>query len=332
MKELPAIVRQLQREPETPHALATLVAVEGSSYRRAGARLLVKAQGASLGSLSGGCLEADVIERAQAVLANGQAQTVLYDTTEENDLVWGVGLGCQGVIRVLIERLPGTTAWVGTLQRNFQMRRETRLQVVWEANDPTRLGTYIAERAATVTQPVAGMFLDNVAPPTRLLIFGAGDDAQPLARMAAELGWCVEVRDPRPAFATVQRFPTAEAVLAAPPDAAADVPLDAWSVAIIMSHRYAFDAALLKALLPRGLRYLGMLGPRKRTERILAELTAAGMVISDDARTRLHAPVGLDLGGDTPETVALSMLAEIQAVLSGRDARPLRERRRPIHG
>jgi xanthine/CO dehydrogenase XdhC/CoxF family maturation factor len=190
----------------------------------------------------------------------------------------------------------------------------------------------VAETPLTASHPNTTTFLDNVAPPTRLLIFGAGDDAQPLARLAAELGWRVEIRDPRPTFATSVRFPTAEDVIVAQPETATSVTLDAWSVAVIMTHRYAFDVALLKALLPRALNYLGLLGPKKRAERILAELADGGLMITDEARARLHAPVGLDLGGDTPETVALSILAEIQATLAHREARPLRERTRPIHG
>jgi len=266
------------------------------------------------------------------VLADGKAQTVLYDTTDENDLVWGVGLGCQGVVRVLIERLPALPAWVPALQRNFAARIVTGLSIVWESPDATLFGTHEAESVAGKLSVQVGVFNDTVAPPVRLLVFGAGYDAQPLVLLAKELGWHVNVFDPRPALATSARFPMADTVTIAPPEAAASIPLDAWTLAVVMTHRYAFDMPLLQALLPRPLPYLGLLGPKKRTEKILADLAAAGLAITDEMRARLHGPVGLDLGGDTPEAVALAVLAEIQSILAGRDARPLRDRNGPIHG
>jgi len=331
MKELQAILRQLEQEPRTPHALATLVSVEGSSYRRVGARLLVNGAGVSLGSISGGCLEEDVRERARVALAEGTAQTVIYDTTEENDLVWGVGLGCQGVVRVLVERLDGQPAWARTLQRNLAARKETRLSVVWEAADRAGLGTYETAETEGRLPAKAKVFEDWVRPPPRLLIFGAGEDARPLTRMAKELGWQVEVRDARPAYATAERFPAADVVALAAAESAAGGAVDAGTVAVIMTHRYRDDVALAAALLPRELAYVGLLGPKKRAQRILSELAAGGLVLTEEMRGRLRAPVGLDIGGDTPEAVALAVLAEVQAALAGRDGRPLRERMQPIH-
>jgi xanthine dehydrogenase accessory factor len=330
MKELSAILRQLQQDPTTPHALATLVTVEGSSYRRAGARLLINAENSALGSISGGCLEDDIRERARLVLANGTSQTVIYDTTAENDLVWGVGLGCQGVVRVFIERLPAFPVWAKTLQRNFASRSETHLSVIWESTDPASLGTHESAVVGRLPEKTAA-FHDRVPPPIRLLVFGAGDDAQPLVRMAHELGWYVQVFDARPAYANPARFPFADEVTVALPESAASIPVDDLTIAVIMTHRYRDDLPLVRTLLPQNLPYLGLLGPKKRTGRILDELEQSGLTITAEMNARLHAPVGLDLGGNTPETVALSMLAEMQAVLAARDARPLRERTRPIH-
>jgi xanthine/CO dehydrogenase XdhC/CoxF family maturation factor len=169
-------------------------------------------------------------------------------------------------------------------------------------------------------------------PPTPLVVFGAGDDARPLVRFAKELGWQVNVVDARPAFATPARFPEADGtVVARPEEAVARINPEADSVVIVMTHHYHHDVPLLRALLPRPLAYLGLLGPRKRAERILSDLTADGFTVTRDMHEHLHAPVGLDLGAETPEEVALSILAEMQAVLARRDARPLRERQRPIH-
>jgi len=283
-----------------------------------------------VGSISGGCLEEDVLVRARRVLETGVAETVVYDTTSENDLVWGVGLGCHGVVRVVLEKLPPRPAWVATLAENLSARRITRLAVTHRADDATRLGTVLATDTSSSDHAV---FLDTAAPPPALVIFGAGDDAQPLARLAHELGWYVTIADPRATFATAARFPTAEALVVGPaPELAARVSPPPDALAVVMTHHYVHDVPLLRALLPRPLAYLGLLGPKKRAERILADLARDGFAVTPEMSARLHAPVGLDLGADSPEQVALAILAEMQASLAGRSARPLRERTRPIHG
>jgi xanthine/CO dehydrogenase XdhC/CoxF family maturation factor len=330
MKELQAIVRALVTGPALPSVLATLVTAEGSSYRRPGARLLITADGVRHGSISGGCLEEDVIARAQQVAATGVAEAVIYDTTSENDLVWGVGLGCHGVVRVLLEKLPPRPPWATVLAENFARRQPTALAVTHAGDDVGLLGTRLAGangRAAASTT-----FFETVYPPTALVVFGAGDDAQPLARLAKELGWHLTIADPRPAFATPARFPTADALVVAPADELVrHTAPDAGTLAVVMTHHYVHDVPLLRALLPRPLAYLGLLGPKKRADRIVDDLAREGLVAAAEHRARLHAPVGLDLGADAPEQVALAIVAEMQAVLAGRNARPLRERTRPIH-
>ncbi len=330
MKELPAIVRALLAPGAEASVLATLATVEGSSYRRPGARLLVRAGGARLGSISGGCLEEDVIARAAHVLATGRAETVVYDTTSENDLVWGVGLGCHGVVRVVIEKLPPRPAWAVVLADNFAVRRSTALAIVHQADNAGLLGTRLAADGQDAS--ASGVFFNTIAPPPALVIFGAGDDAQPLARLAHELGWHVTVADPRPASATADRFPTADAlVVGSAADLVARVAPGPDMLAVVMTHHYVHDVPLLRALLARPLAYLGLLGPKKRADKILSDLAGEGIVVTPAQRARLHAPVGLDLGADSPEQVALAIVAEMQATLSGRDARPLRQRTRPIH-
>lgn len=330
MKELQAIVRRLTSPEATPAVLATLVSVTGSSYRRPGARLLVLPSGERLGSISGGCLEEDVLARAQRVAATGKAECVVYDTTLENDLVWGVGLGCHGVVRVLIERIPTPPTWAAVLAANFAGRLSTRLAVCYCAEDPASCGTRVAEGSDSATDPI--LLLQDVPPPIRLAVFGAGDDAVPLVRLGAELGWQVTVADPRPAFARADRFPAAAAVIAAPvAELVARVSPDADTLAVVMTHHYVHDTPLLRDLLPRRLAYLGLLGPRKRAEQILNDLARDGLSVTPELRQRLHAPVGLDLGADGPEQVALAIVAEMQATLTGRDAQPLRLRARPIH-
>lgn len=269
--------------------------------------------------------------RAAKVQATGQPETVVYDTTSENDLVWGVGLGCHGIVRVLLEKTAPQPPWAAALLANIARRRATALAVTHAGADTSQWGTRLA---APGDCPDPGrLFLETVPPPTALMVFGAGDDAQPLARLAAELGWHVTVADPRPAFATASRFPTAKACVVGSAEQLVErVAPGPDALAVVMTHHYVHDVPLLRGLLSRPLAYLGLLGPKKRAEKILDDLTAQGITISAEQRARLRAPVGLDLGADSPEQVALSILAEMQAVLSGRNAQPLRERNRPIHG
>lgn len=333
MKEIQAIIAALTSGPSEPAALATLVSVEGSSYRRPGARLLLTARGERLGSISGGCLEEDLLARAERVLETGRAETVVYDTTSENDLVWGVGLGCHGVVKLLVEKLPPHPAWASAVAAGFATRQPSEMVVVHGGSDPATYGTRLARAAGP--EPAGGsttVFRETLRPPPALAIFGAGDDAQPLARLARELGWRVTIADPRAASATTKRFPMADALVVAPADQLAErAALDADTLAVVMTHHYVHDVPLLRTLLPRPLAFLGLLGPRKRAEKILNDLATAGTVITPEQRARLHAPVGLDLGADAPEQVALAILAEMQATLARRDARPLRERTQPIH-
>lgn len=338
MQELQLIAEALVRPGSTPAALATLVAVTGSSYRRPGARLLLTAGGTRLGSVSGGCLEEDVLARAARVLTTGVAESAVYDTTSENDLVWGVGLGCHGVVRVLIEPVISPPAWAAAVSAATAEGRMVTLAVRHEGGNPVHWGTRIATSDEEPLRP--GTYRQEVSPPPFLAIFGAGDDAIPLARLAHGLGWRVVVADPRAALNTAERFPWAAARETAPaetlvarvfgaPGLAA--PAEAGALAVVMTHHYVHDVPVLRDLLPRPLAYVGLLGPRKRAERILTDLAASGRVFTAKERARLHAPVGLDLGAEAPEEVAHAIVAEILSVLRRRDARPLRERERPIH-
>ena len=330
MKDLQAIVATLLKN-DRPAVLATLVSVEGSSYRRPGARLLVTADGQRVGSISGGCLEEDVMARATNVQATGKPDAVVYDTTSENDLVWGVGLGCHGVVRVLLEKLPANPPWAKTLAANFVQRRDTTLAVTHGGDGENGWGTRLAAPGDCPQRDA--LFVEVVKPPTAVVIFGAGDDAQPLARLANELGWHVTIADPRAAFATRERFLTADSIVCGGADQrVAKVGPGPDALAVVMTHHYVHDVPILRDLLNRPMAYVGLLGPRKRAEKILGDLENAGAAITAERRAQLHAPVGLDLGADAPEQVALSILAEMQASLTQRDGRPLRERTRPIHG
>lgn len=330
MKELQAIVGHLNRAA-AGCVLATLVTVEGSSYRRPGARMLVAGDGARIGSISGGCLEEDLAERSRAVSASGRAELVVYDTVAENDLLWGVGLGCHGVVRILLEPLPARPGWAAALAENFRAGRATDLAVVWE-NPGGPVGTQLGGASAPRPAGAARVFADRIGPPTSLAIFGAGDDAQPLALLANALGWRVTVADPRPAMPTESRFPGVSGLVLGPAEelVARTAPAPG-TLAVVMTHHYLHDRPILRSLLPLPLAYLGLLGPRARAERILSDIAADGVSMTPAMRSRLRAPVGLDIGAESPAQVALSIVAEMNAVLAGRDGRPLRDRTLPIH-
>lgn len=349
MKAFSQILLALKKHPQRkiPAVLATLVSVEGSSYRRAGARMLWCAEGKPerIGGISGGCLEEDLAAHCREVAQTGAPKTVVYDTTDENDLVWGTGLGCNGIVRVLVEPVSKELRRrLREVSRAWAERAPSVLATVFAYHDerapqsarvplgavPQLLGTlFEKERRACLENEESRthlfrelpgapeIFFQFLPPPVSLVIFGAGDDARPLSRMAKELGWRVAVVDVRPAHATHTRFLDA---------------LDARTCAVVMTHHYVHDVPLMRALLTQRLAYLGLLGPKKRAEKIFAELRSGGFPVTAAMRARVRAPVGLDLGGNGPEAVALSILSEIQSVLNERDARPLRERKGAIHG
>lgn len=330
MVELQSIICRLT-EAESEAVLATLVTVEGSSYRRPGARLLLQSDGKRTGSISGGCLEEDLLAHCQVVQSSGVARLVRYDTSSENDLVWGVGLGCHGIVQLLVEKVQPSPAWAKVVKHNFAAHMMTPLAVVWDSPDKSLLGTHLLNELPKDLGN-ASVFHQELMPPVELFVFGAGDDARPLVRMAKELGWRVTVGDPRRDFATKERFPSADVLLVAATDALvhqANVPDD--GLAVVMTHHYVHDVPLIAALAARSLPYLGLLGPKKRATQIIREVVGALGKDSHQGTGNIHAPVGLDLGAETPEEVALSIIAEMKAILSGRDAQPLRNRNRPIH-
>lgn len=344
-------------------AIATLVKVKGSTYRRPGARVLMTSDGWLLGSISGGCLEGDIFEHAQRVMDSGKPTLVKYDTTESEDIIWGLGLGCQGIVHVLVERLTDDLELspiaflaeclhrrqTGVLVTVFAVEGRSEIKmgdclllhpdgtVSGNVADPVRsriIDDAIAAAASTQSsvktyQLPAGsaeVFIEVVQPPVPLIIFGAGHDAIPVVRFAKELGWHVSVVDSRPAYATTARFPLADAVILAHPQAIHEhISVDKRTAAVVMTHNYLHDRELLQTLLPSPLSYLGVLGPKRRTEQLLQELGMA------EQFSHLYAPVGLDIGADTPEAIALAILAEMQTVLTNRSGGSLRNRSGPIH-
>ncbi|MCC7052000.1 MAG: XdhC family protein [Gemmatimonadaceae bacterium] len=335
-------------------ALATVVRVHGSAYRHEGARLLVTAAGDSTGNVSGGCLEADVREVGQRVISTGMPELRSYCGGSDEVAAWDLGVGCDGEVEILIEpvasprlherhALAAEEPYVAvTLLRAAREYGESPRLVLSRAGRFGTLGDAALDQqvaahadgwrdageSRTVALGDARLFVDVLIPPPRLVVVSAGDDARILARMAAEVGFRVVVVDRRPGLLTRERFPDTIRLLES--DAATlteRLVLDAASSAVVMTHDYADDTAYLGALLGTPARYLGMLGPRQRTDRILARLSAAAPV----DLSRIYGPVGLDIGTDGAEQVALAVLAELLAVRSGRQPQSLRDRRAPIH-
>lgn len=326
------------RQRGEPLVLATVAHTVGSTYRKAGVQMLIARDGSAAGLLSGGCLEADLMERAHAVLDGGQALSVEYDTRSSDDILWGIGLGCEGAMRILLTRLDA-----GNDYQPFAYTEQCRstslaakvalvtasanphypLGTVHWNNDGRRapdsvhaaLDTSTQSGAAAIETEGAIFLIVPVELPTRLLLLGAGPDAMPLVDIAGLMGWQVTVLDHRPAYAVADRFPRAQQVLLRPaqtlPEFLARARYDA---AVVMSHHLTSDQAYLTALADSAISYIGLLGPAPRRARLLHEIGAKSVHLHQ----RLHGPIGLDIGARTPETIALAIVSEIQAVIAGR--------------
>jgi xanthine dehydrogenase accessory factor len=319
------------------------MSVEGSVYRGAGARMVVRADGQTTGAVSGGCLEADVVARAPDVLTTGVPELVRYDTRASDDVVLGLGMGCQGIIDLLLEPLRGETLEhaLAMYDRIARRRDPVTLLTLIRSEPGLPIGTrlLVDERGAAIEGEIAllsreeGVSREEIAPAVSIVICGGGTDAIPLARLAKVMGWHVTVIDHRAAFATAQRFPDVDAIVCAnlvDDDAAlsAKVHLDLRTMAVVMAHSASHDRAYLHAMVRAGAAYIGVLGPRRRT----LELLGASITTEDaELPPNVHSPVGLDLGAETPDEIALAIVAEIAAVSTGRSGGMLRQRRGPIH-
>ena len=317
-------------------ALATVVAVRGSSYRRPGARLLVPEEGPPTGLISGGCLENEAARLAREAFALDAPVLVTVDHSAEGDELWGMGLGCRGVIDLLAE----PSAMAAETLEALRAAREGRPTYLLTGLDGERRtlseaeADALGERAAMAVahgRPtvIGDAVLDPILPPLHLVVGGAGPDAGPLVAAGLRLGWRVSVVDPRRSLLRAERCPGATLHDVEPALAAEAVGAGEWTAVVLMSHDYLRDAAFLGSFLGRGVPYLGVLGPRDRTDRLLGELGASP---TDADLAALHAPAGLDVGSDGAEEVATAIVAEILAVLRGRSGLPLRQRGGPIHG
>jgi xanthine/CO dehydrogenase XdhC/CoxF family maturation factor len=329
---------------------------------------LVTGQGEWVGGVSGGCLEGDLVRKAWWRTEAGPT-LVTYDSTADDDTAWQFGLGCNGAVHVLHERLtPGGKDPLAFIGRCLQGDEPGLLATVFRADEPVgvALGTRLTltaggtcdagalpvelaeairrdavdclaqDRSQTARYPCAAgeveVFLEVVRPPHRLIVFGAGFDAVPVVHAAKALGWHVTVVDRRPGYARQPGFAAADAVIVAPPTEAGDrLRFDRRTAAVVMAHDFPDDRAAVELLLPTTVRYIGVLGPKSRTDKMLAEVAAASGPVSQKQLARLYSPVGLDIGADAPEEIAAAIVAQIVAVFAGYLGGHLRDRGGPIH-
>src|SRR5438067_10033471 len=329
-------------------ALATVVRVRGSAYRHEGAKLVVAEDGSTAGNVSGGCLEQDVREVALQVIRKGESELRSYCSSADEIAAWDLGVGCEGQADVYVERAEARPRERALLDERrlfvacgVMPGKGERLIVTSDGPEGDLGSKDLNARVATKARELleAGesgiheiggrsIFFDVLVPPPQLVVLGAGDDARPLVRFAADVGFRVVVVDRRPGYLTSERFPGAAALVRSTGDDLGEaMPLDGDCYAVVMNHNFADDQAYLRALLKTPVSYIGVLGPRQRTDRMLRNLAAQGPV--DEGR--VYGPVGLDIGTDGAEQVAVAVLAEVLAVRSGRRARSLRERLAPIH-
>lgn len=344
-----------------PMVLATIVHTQGSTYRKPGARMLITASGQAIGMLSGGCLEQDILAHCEQVFQTGQPRIVTYDTSTEEDIRWGFGLGCDGAVKVLLEvlrpdRLNPLACMVSAenqaiatvfasdfvdipigarLVRGNDQTDTTNItnaQLVSAiVADLTQLKTQTKTYRLNdqqVTQQSIQVLLEEIKPVPHLTIFGAGRDVSPVVDLAKSLGWHVTVVDCRAQEATLKRFRQADDIVLTRREIVADqVTLAASSIVVIMTHNYYDDVAILESVLPIQPKYIGILGSRQRSQKLVAELSPEAQNLA----VQLHQPIGLDLGGETPEEIALAIIAEIQAVQHDRQGIFLKHRTEAIH-
>jgi xanthine dehydrogenase accessory factor len=333
-----------ERAAGRPVALGVLVETAGSTYRKPGALMLIAAGGESAGLLSGGCLEGDLGEYARVVIDTGKPRLVTYDMRGGDDLIWGLGLGCEGAMHILLIRVGPDNDWQPMTQftRCLAAHRRCAVGIVvesergdWPMGATILEGTSDRPSATSVggaevltgvaaaldeasrtgrtgwfeaAAPRLRVFALPLSLPPRLLLLGAGPDAAPVVDFATRLNWKVTLVDHRPAYADASHFPAAERVVQAAPD---EIPLDLspFSAAVVMSHHLPSDLKYLRTLAATSIPYIGLLGPGVRRDRLLTDLGEDAQKI----RGRLHAPVGLAIGGRSPESIALAIVAEIHA-------------------
>ena len=341
--------RRLSRQPAQV-VLATIIETFGSTYQKAGARMLIARDGEMTGLLGGGCFERDLVEQALSVFESGQAKTVFYDMRSPDDVIWGLGLGCNGAVRVFLQRLtaddgfsplnkiaeaaeantPGVLVTIVESEHPDFSAGNSLFLPTSAIDEPQPLSvpfpftasvrqTQLLGKPRLDSQMVEGhhlkLFHDPIRPPLQLLVLGAGADAVPLLQCAKMLGWRVTLVDYRRAHLKTERFPQADRLLhLTPQELGQSLLLDRFDALILMTHNIEYDERYLRAVATTRIPFIGLLGPAARKERLLQSLGKDASAVAD----RVFGPVGLDIGAETPAEIALSIMAGIHAALNRR--------------
>ncbi|MCF2443783.1 XdhC family protein [Dyadobacter sp. CY345] len=373
MKEITDIIKAYHRAlgEGKRMALATVVHVEGSSYRRPGARMLVTEDGQLTGAISGGCLEGDALRKALLAISQQSNKLVTYDTMDDDDAKFGVQLGCNGIVHILFEPIDSEKENhpIALLIKATKERINSVLVTLFSMTERTNqpgTGILLADHESTIfladefskyvdtflkdavtvfinqesvfktnsfDQKKLTAFIEFLKPPVSLVIVGAGNDAIPLAGMASLLGWTITVADGRANQATAERFPMADRILVTKSaDLVSQIECDSQTVFVLMTHNYNYDLGVLREFISTEHPvYIGSLGPKKKLEKMFLELGEEGITLTEEQKSRIYGPVGLDIGAETSEEIALSVLAEIKAVLNKKPGTSLRNKKDVIH-
>lgn len=372
MREIDAIISAYEtaKQNRTATTLATVVHVEGSSYRRSGARMLVDQTGQMTGAISGGCLEGDALRKALHAIHQQKNKLITYDTSDEEDSVIGAQLGCEGVIQVLFEPIDYSddanpvelikvahvspqTVIICTLfhlnkskeQIGTSLVVDQDLRISGKLPEEVILDQLKEDSREVLSNEVSlfreyqdedihqYVFLECYTQPLQLVIVGAGNDAQVLAQMADLLGWDVVVTDGRPSHANTNRFIGAcQVIVSKPEHVLENIEVSKRTVFVLMTHNYNYDLSVFKLLLDQDeIPYIGILGPKKKYTRMLDQLAGEGFTTTDQQLKKVYAPIGLELGAESPSEIALSILSEIQAVITETPGASLKHKDGPIH-
>jgi xanthine dehydrogenase accessory factor len=373
MKELQEIIKKydVASQKNIKSALVTVVHLDGSSYRRPGARMLVNDDGRITGAISGGCLEGDALKKALFAISEQKNTLFTYDTSKEDDSEMGIHLGCEGLIQVLFESIDSKKKEnpIQLLSKALAVRQKAVLVTLFDLNNNQNVqyGTcLLLEENGTLSGKIplqqfedavlkditdvmqngesvfkqyksgdvsVTAFFEFLHPPVSLVVLGAGNDAIPLMKFADVLGWDFRIVDRRDTHANKERYPTASQILVANPDVALEhLAYDNRTFFVLVTHSYKCDYYMLKSLCAAAVPYIGVLGPKKKLHRMLEEIQHnEGIHLNADKVATIYGPTGLDIGAETPEEIALSIIAEIQAVLTGKMGGMLKTKNEVIH-
>lgn len=365
MNEIKKIIELYDKvsQDQSKAVLATVVKVHGSAYRRPGARMLMTSNGNWVGTISGGCLEGDALRKAKQCMLNAKPMVITYDTRDDSSNKMGANLGCNGLIDVFMEPLTLESKAINDLKSYLEITEPTAVGLIYSDSSKKLTGKRVdaasinaldepsivrselnqglakafeARRSMTkelfLGERILEVFFEYLKPNPKLIIFGSGLDAYPIIKYAKILGWDVTVTSDSYSITYRENFVDADNVIFIDRDDILNhLEITPNTYCVLISHNYSYDLHVIKALIKTKTPYIGILGPRKRFEKIIGSLNDLGFELDALSISRIHSPIGLDIGGDTPEEIGLSIVSEVQSLIYGKQGSPLRLKQSPIH-